>query len=108
VSSADPKRSEGSGRELGAHERSCPDWKHRPMVGASGPDLNEVRVQHCRSSRVLTASPTEVRAQIGRELEVFGHGQECQARTRHEVRVQREAGSRFFNPKRVLSFEFEF
>jgi hypothetical protein len=44
VSSANPKRCEGSGRELGAHERSCPDWKHRPMVGASGPDLNEVRV----------------------------------------------------------------
>ena len=65
--------SQGIRRELGAHERSCPDWKHRPMVGASGPDLNEVRVQHCRSSWVLTASPTEVRAQIVPGLEAFNH-----------------------------------
>src|SRR5208282_6714666 len=32
----------------------------------------------------LTKAPSQG---IGRELEAFGHGQECQARTRHEVRV---------------------
>src|SRR5208282_2386162 len=38
--------SEGIGRELGTHKRSCPDLKHSPTAGVSSPDLNEVRVQH--------------------------------------------------------------
>jgi len=64
---------------VGTHKRSCPDLKHLTMLGTLSPDLNVARVpsqrphkrsaaslKHCRSSKVLTASPTEVRAQIGR------------------------------------------
>src|SRR5208282_4257169 len=48
----------------------------------------------------LTKAPSQG---IGRELEAFGHGQECQARTRHEVRVpcpdwKREPTARMLSP----------
>src|SRR5208283_2474478 len=43
VYSANPKRSEGSGRELGTHKRSCPDLKHQ-TTGCNvwpGPERSE-------------------------------------------------------------------
>src|SRR5208283_5184412 len=48
----------------------------------------------------LTKAPSQG---IGRELEAFGHGQECQARTRHEVRVpcpdwKHEPAARMLSP----------
>src|SRR5208337_308600 len=48
VSSADTKRSEGSGRELGTHKRSCPDLKHQTTgcnVGP-GPERSEGPASH--------------------------------------------------------------
>ncbi len=49
---------------VGTHKRSCPDWKHQPMVRMPGPDLNEVRVQHLTRFQVITANPNIVRVPL--------------------------------------------
>ncbi len=53
--------SQGIGRELGTHKKSCPDLKLVTILEMLSPDLSEARVQRLTLAASVSANPSEVR-----------------------------------------------
>ena len=56
---------------VGTHNRSCPDWKHQPVVRMPSPDLSEVRVQRRAPVQCVSANANEVRVRGAKLPELF-------------------------------------
>src|SRR5208282_6780032 len=60
-----------SGANWALTKRSCPDWKHQPVVRMPSPDLSEVRVQRRAPVQCVSANPNEVRVRGAKLPELF-------------------------------------